>query len=133
QDFTMDLKDTGINSTSKEKFYLSENTLLGQDMWDSNQEFFYDPGSTIIACGTRWGGVKDGSLSYQGCKTQGLKAYMTDTDSGFPMAQEFEVYAAAVTHETIRELLKAAYPTQSSSGFPWKGLLIWVPPTDPKG
>ena len=121
----MDLKDTDINSTNKEKFYLSENTHWGKDMWDSNQEFFYDPDSTIIACATRWGGVLDGSLSYQGCKSKGLTALMADSRSEFPLAEQFEAYAASVAHETIRELFKTAFPAYANTTFPWAGLVKW--------
>ncbi|KAL8784743.1 MAG: hypothetical protein Q9213_003774 [Squamulea squamosa] len=125
QDITIDLKDTDINSTNKEKFYLSENTHWGQDMWDSNQDFFYDPNSTIIACATRWGGVRDGNLSYQGCKSKGLTRRMVDSRSEFPLAEHFEAYAASVAHETIRELFEAAFPAYANTAHPWKGLLKW--------
>lgn len=94
-------------------------------MWDTNQEFFYDPNSTIIACATRWGGVRDGSLSYQGCKSKGLTTSVADSHYEFPLAEQFEAYAAAVAHETIRELFEAAFPAYANTPFLWKGLLKW--------
>ncbi|KAF5653619.1 hypothetical protein F25303_2163 [Fusarium sp. NRRL 25303] len=62
---TVDLSTTGISPETK--FFLSENTFFGTDMWDSNQAFFYDPNSNVTACATKWGGVHDGSLDYGDC------------------------------------------------------------------
>ncbi|KLO82695.1 uncharacterized protein LW93_9899 [Fusarium fujikuroi] len=44
---TVDLSTTGISPETK--FFLSENTFFGTDMWDSNQAFFYDPNSNVTA------------------------------------------------------------------------------------
>ncbi|KAG4256148.1 hypothetical protein FPRO03_05096 [Fusarium proliferatum] len=62
---TVDLSTKGISPETK--FFLSENTFFGTDMWDSNQAFFYDPNSNVTACATKWGGIHDGSLSYGDC------------------------------------------------------------------
>ncbi|KAH8162489.1 hypothetical protein CIB48_g5752 [Xylaria polymorpha] len=61
----VDLKDTGI--PSGQEFILAENTLFGDDMWDSSQTFFYDPHSNRTAYATKWGGKEDGRLTYDGC------------------------------------------------------------------
>ncbi|UPK99630.1 hypothetical protein LCI18_010565 [Fusarium solani-melongenae] len=47
-------------------FILSENTLFGTDMWETNQVFSYDPTSTVTVNAVRSGGVDDGSLTYTG-------------------------------------------------------------------
>ena len=131
QDWTVDLQDTGIDSTAKEKFYLSENTYWGTDMWDSSQEFYYDPNSTIIASATRWGGVHDGSLSYQGIKSKALHARMAafspraHSETEMPVAEQFESYAASVAHETVRQLFENAFAADFTAGFPWTGLVKW--------
>ena len=135
-DLTLDLNDTGISPTAQEGFYLSENTYWGTDMWDSSQEFFYDPNSTLVASATRWGGADDGSLSYQGIKSKGFNGRPADSHSvarfEVPFAEQIESYAAAIGHETIRELFDTAFAAEAAAGFPWKGLVKWssqLPPS----
>ena len=136
QDWTMDLMRTDISPTKKEGFYLSENTYWGTDKWDTSQEFFYDPNSTLVASATRWGGAHDGSLSYQGIKSMDLNARMANSHyfarSEEPLAEQFESYAASLGHETIRQLFDAAFAAEIAAGFPWKGLVKWssqLPPS----
>ena len=100
-------------------------------MWDSSQEFYYDPDSTIIASATRWGGADDGSLSYQGIKSKALHARMAafssraHSETEMPVVEQFESYAALIAHETVRQLFDNAFAAEFTAGFPWKGLVKW--------
>lgn len=130
-DLTIDLANTSINSTAKEKFYLSSNTMWGTDKWDRSQEFYYDPNSTIVASATRWGGVHDGNLVYQGIKSKdvfyNLATLSTpaDSDAKTLPTEPAESYAASVAHEMIRQICDTAFAANLGSGFPWEGLLKW--------
>ncbi|KAI0469293.1 hypothetical protein F4859DRAFT_523092 [Xylaria cf. heliscus] len=136
---TVDLKEIGMSSG--QEFILAENTLFGTDMWDSSQVFFYDPNSDVTAFATKWGGIHDGSLTYGGCKPASAWANSADAANaeelitGSPLSEQFEAYAAAVTHERIRELLHVAYRDDAEDGpgvpKPWKGIAKWAQDASP--
>ncbi len=108
-------------------FYLSENTLFGRDMWDQSQSFKYDPGSTIVACGIKFGGSWDGGFEYEGIKNS--VSNLGSSHIAVPLQAEFEDYGYAVSHEALRALLDSVYEL---GGFQkvWRGTVKW--PEDAK-
>ncbi|KAF5710755.1 hypothetical protein FGLOB1_5285 [Fusarium globosum] len=101
---TVDLSVTGISPETK--FFLSENTFFGTDMWDSNQAFFYDPNSNVTACATKWGGF-------------GPEEQRVDMS----MAAEVETYTATVADQEIKELLNTSFGDELDGGKElWEGI-----------
>ncbi|KAG4276093.1 hypothetical protein FPRO04_07817 [Fusarium proliferatum] len=94
---TVDLSTTGISPETK--FFLSENTFFGTDMWDSNQAFFYDPNSNVTACATKWGGF-------------GPEEQKIDMS----MAAEVEACTATVADQKIEELLNTSCGDELDGG-----------------
>jgi len=108
--------------------------MFGIDMYDLSQAFFYDPNSHITACATKWGGVDDGSLTYGGCKSDTLEGMtgMDEISLAFPLANEFNAYAAAVADEALREFLLIAFQSNGSNfTLPWKAIAKWATGTNP--
>ncbi|KAK2031057.1 hypothetical protein LX32DRAFT_681360 [Colletotrichum zoysiae] len=64
EEVTVDL--TVVDMAPGTLFILSENTLFGVDMCETNQVFSYDPNSTVTANAVRRGAVDTGSLEYTG-------------------------------------------------------------------
>ncbi|CVK86053.1 uncharacterized protein FPRN_06347 [Fusarium proliferatum] len=87
---TVDLSTTGISPETK--FFLSENTFFGTDMWDSNQAFFYDPNSNSCKFGPE------------------------EQKIDMSMAAEVEACTATVADQKIEELLNTSCGDELDGG-----------------
>ncbi|KIJ36115.1 hypothetical protein M422DRAFT_261442 [Sphaerobolus stellatus SS14] len=100
QSVIVNLKVTGISAGSR--FLIGEDTVAGVDRYASSPEFEYDPNSTNMCCGTRWGAIYNGSFTWDGNKDSGSPPSFMQIPQSAQIA-DLHNLAASYVHEAMRE------------------------------
>lgn len=109
-------------------FYLSENTVFGNDYYSTEQSFVFDPNSNLIAIGQRWGPSLGGSFEYLGTKPYNPNAAFD--------ANEFVSSDALSVAAAIFEVLSGLEDDNGggdgdNNNQLWDGLVQWASGADP--
>ena len=121
----MDL--AGQLSSTAGVFILSENTLWGEDMYDSSYSFQLDPSSNQMATAIRWGAVDTGSL-----QTVGVLPF--SPTAVHPKGADGAMVVTACVQEVLAAIaasLEEGSDSGFGSGYPWKGVVGWANKLDP--
>ncbi|KAH6918253.1 hypothetical protein BKA70DRAFT_1393970 [Coprinopsis sp. MPI-PUGE-AT-0042] len=116
QSVIVNLKATGIAPGTV--FLIGEDTVAGVDRYASAPEFEYDPNSTAMVCGSRWGAIYHGSFTWDGTKDTGGVPFSIQSTLTAAQADTNHL-AAAYLHEAMRQFGR---PDDAMEGAPCQEL-----------
>lgn len=107
-------------------FYLSENTVFGNDLYSTEQSFEFDPNSNLMAIGQRWGSSLSGSFEYMGTKPYNENAALDEFVSSDALS------AAAGIIEVLSGLEDDNGGGDGHTNKPlWDGFVKWASGANP--